>query len=259
MTVQNLLEKMNERAFGPAFQEYLFDTYKAMAQADFPEEEKGYTAAKDYFITTLQHAEIEILSQIEANFKVKLQYAAQYAFHAGLYSGFSQHFSNRDLVEDGFEKYLMQNLFKMPGMQCHTLFFQLLDENQKLIQQLESDDNGERQEHLTSIECAWEQRVHWAACHSFYCGYRAAVKVLTAVDGVNAFDMIPHTLLLEYHLGYTKSYDQTEQQHIDIGEVIFDHTPEAIINRSNFRCRDLTIELDWDLLQFSDLISCIVR
>jgi len=27
--------------------------------------------------------------------------------------------------------------------------------------------------------------------------------------------MIPHTLLLEYHLGYTKSYDQTEQQHID--------------------------------------------
>lgn len=81
MTVQNLLEKMNERAFGPAFQEYLFDTYKAMAQADFPEEEKGYTAAKDYFITTLQHAEIEILSQIEANFKVKLQYAAQYAFH----------------------------------------------------------------------------------------------------------------------------------------------------------------------------------
>ena len=84
-----------------------------------------------------------------------------------------------------------------------------------VIEQLEIDGDEERREHLTSIECAWEQRVHWAACHSFYCGYRAAVKVLTAVDGVNAFDMIPHTLLLEYHLGYTKSYDQTEQQHID--------------------------------------------
>ena len=68
---------------------------------------------------------------------------------------------------------------------------------------------------FASIECAWEQRVHWAACHSFYCGYRAAVKVLTAVEGVSTFGMIPHTLLLEYHLGYTKSYDQTEQQHID--------------------------------------------
>lgn len=103
----------------------------------------------------------------------------------------------------------------MPGMQRHTLFLKMHDENKKLIEQLEIDGDEERREHLTSIECAWEQRVHWAACHSFYCGYRAAVKVLTAVDGVNAFDMIPHTLLLEYHLGYTKSYDQTEQQHID--------------------------------------------
>ena len=211
MTVQNRLEKINERAFDPAFQEYLFDTYRPLAQTDFPEEEKDYTAAKDYFTTTLHQPERDTLNQIEANFKAKLQYAAQYAFHAGLYSGFSRHFSNRDLVEDGFEKHLMQNLFKMPGMQRHTLFFQLHDENQKLIQQLESDDNGERQEHLTSIECAWEQRIHWAACHSFYCGYRAAVKVLTAIDDVSAFAMMPHTLLLEYHLGYTKSYDQAER------------------------------------------------
>ena len=109
----------------------------------------------------------------------------------------------------------MQDIFEMPGMQRHTLFLKMHDENKKLIEQLEIDGDEERREHLTSIECAWEQRVHWAACHSFYCGYRAAVKVLTAVEGVSTFDMVPHTLLLEYHLGYTKSYDQTEQQHID--------------------------------------------
>ena len=211
MTVQNALEEMKERAFAPAFQEYLFDTYKVLSQTDFPEEEKDYTAAKEYFSTTLQQPESEILSQIEVHFKAKLQYAVQYAFQAGLYSGFGQHFSNRDLVDDGFEKHLMQALFEMPGMQRHTLFLQMHDENKKLIEQLEVDGDEERREHLTSIECAWEQRVHWAACHSFYCGYRAAVKVLTAVEGVSTFGMIPHTLLLEYHLGYTKSYDQTEQ------------------------------------------------
>lgn len=215
MTVQNALEEMKERAFAPAFQKYLFDTYKVLAQTDFSEEEKDYTAAEDYFTTTLEQSENEILSQIKTNYEAKLRYASRYAFNAGLYSGFVQHFSNQDLVVDGFEKHLMQDLFEMPGIQRHTLFLQMHDENQKLIEQLEIDGDEERREHLTSIECAWEQRVHWAACHSFYCGYRAAVKVLTAVDGVNAFDMIPHTLLLEYHLGYTKSYDQTEQQHID--------------------------------------------
>ena len=52
MTVQNALEEMKERAFAPAFQKYLFDTYKVLAQTDFSEEEKDYTAAEDYFTTT---------------------------------------------------------------------------------------------------------------------------------------------------------------------------------------------------------------
>ena len=50
MTVQNALEEMKERAFAPAFQKYLFDTYKVLAQTDFSEEEKDYTAAEDYFM-----------------------------------------------------------------------------------------------------------------------------------------------------------------------------------------------------------------
>lgn len=50
MTVQNALEEMKERAFAPAFQKYLFDTYKVLAQTDFSEEEKDYTAAEDYEI-----------------------------------------------------------------------------------------------------------------------------------------------------------------------------------------------------------------
>lgn len=53
MTVQNALEEMKERAFAPAFQKYLFDTYKVLAQTDFSEEEKDYTAAEYYFTTTL--------------------------------------------------------------------------------------------------------------------------------------------------------------------------------------------------------------
>ena len=168
MTVQNALEEMKERAFAPAFQKYLFDTYKVLAQTDFSEEEKDYTAAEDYFTTILEQSENEILSQIKTNYEAKLRYASRYAFNAGLYSGFVQHFSNQDLVVDGFEKHLMQALFEMPGMQRHTLFLQMHDENQELIEQLEIDGDEERREHLTSIECAWEQRVHWAACHSFY-------------------------------------------------------------------------------------------
>ena len=84
------------------------DRYKVLAQTDFSEEEKDYTAAEDYFTTTLEQSENEILSQIKTNYEAKLRYASRYAFNAGLYSGFVQHFSNQDLVVDGFEKHLMQ-------------------------------------------------------------------------------------------------------------------------------------------------------
>ena len=44
MTVHNALEEMKDRAFAPAFQKYLFDTYKVLAQTDFSEEEKDYAS-----------------------------------------------------------------------------------------------------------------------------------------------------------------------------------------------------------------------
>ena len=77
MTVQNALEEMKGRAFAPAFQKYLLDTYKVLAQTDFSEEEKDYTAAEDYFTTTLEQSENEILSQIKTNYEAKLRYASR--------------------------------------------------------------------------------------------------------------------------------------------------------------------------------------
>lgn len=98
MTVQNALEEMKERAFAPAFQKYLFDTYKVLAQTDFSEEEKDYTAAEDYFTTTLEQSENEILRQFKTNYEAKLRYASRYAFNAGLYSGFVSTFPIKILL-----------------------------------------------------------------------------------------------------------------------------------------------------------------
>lgn len=98
MTVQNALEEMKERAFAPAFQKYLFDTYKVLAQTDFSEEEKDYTAAEDYFTTTLEQSENEILSQIKTNYEAKLRYASQYAFNAACIPGSSSTFPIKILL-----------------------------------------------------------------------------------------------------------------------------------------------------------------
>ena len=62
------------------------------------------------------------------------------------------------------------------------------------------------------MECAWEQRIHSFACHAFYCGYRAALRVIDTFGGLENTSMIEHTLLLEYRLGYIDSYEQVERE-----------------------------------------------
>ena len=215
MSVASMLENMKRRALDSTYDAYICEEYDAWAVESFATEEGEYDAARLELPKVLSSEQMEKLKTMEERYQQNRKYASHYGFEAGLFSGFQLFFSGNGITEDGFDRYLMKSLMEMPGMQRHTLFLKMHDENKKLIEQLEIDGDEERREHLTSIECAWEQRVHWAACHSFYCGYRAAVKVLTAVEGVSTFDMVPHTLLLEYHLGYTKSYDQTEQQHID--------------------------------------------
>ena len=211
MTVQEMIAQMGEHVFDQSFQDCLSATCQTLPGMNFLTEENGHKAAMDQLARTIGKTELEALKQIEENYGEEFKYATLFAFRAGLCSGFGQYFVNQDIVEDGFEKRLAHGLFELSGMQRHPLFFKKREESLKLIQKLEEVTNEELRVNLTTIGCVWEQRVYSAACHSFYCGYLAAVKVLTEISGIDAsMTMLPHTLMLEYHLGYTRSFEQEE-------------------------------------------------
>ena len=100
----------------------------------------------------------------------------------------------------------------MPGMQRHVDYYARNDEILRLGKELGEELTDENKEHVVSLECAWGQRIHSFACHAFYCGYRAALRVIDAVGGLESMSMIDHTLLLEYRLGYIGSYEQVERE-----------------------------------------------
>ena len=101
---------------------------------------------------------------------------------------------------------------EMPGMQRHVDYYARNDEILRLGKELGEELTDENKEHVVSLECAWGQRIHSFACHAFYCGYRAALRVIDAVGGLESMSMIDHTLLLEYRLGYIGSYEQVERE-----------------------------------------------
>ena len=149
---------------------------------------------------------------MEENYQHNMEYASRYGFKAGLYSGFSQYFIGTEAAYDSFESTLMKNLMELPSMTRHQAYYLRCDVYLEIANALRESLDESTYEHVVSVECAWGQRIHSAACHGFYCGYRAALNLIDDIKPLDSSRMIQHTLLLEYHLGYIGSYEEMERR-----------------------------------------------
>ncbi len=212
MSVASMLEELKGRALDSTYDAYICEEYEAWAVESFATEESEYDAAMLVLPKVLDAEQMEKLKTMEEHYQQNREYASRYGFEAGLFSCFQLFFGGAGASEDGFERYLMKSLMEMPGMQQHIDFYARNDVILRLGKELDEELTEENKEHVVSVECAWGQRIHSAACHAFYWGYRAALRVIDKVGGLVSMSMIDHTLLLEYKLGYINSYEQVERE-----------------------------------------------
>lgn len=212
MSVQDMLKEMSSRAFNSSYDSYMRNAYDLWVESDFKEEESDYAKAVQALGSVLTEDQQQKLKTMEENYKHNMEYACRYGFKAGLYSGFSQYFIGTEVAYDSFESTLMKNLMELPGMTRHQAYYKRSEDNLAIANALRESLDESTYEHVVSIECAWGQRIHSAACHGFYCGYRAALNLVDDIKPLDSSRMIQHTLLLEYHLGYIGSYEEMERR-----------------------------------------------
>ena len=129
MSVASMLENMKRRALDSTYDAYICEEYDAWAVESFATEEGEYDAARLELPKVLSSEQMEKLKTMEERYQQNRKYASHYGFEAGLFSGFQLFFSGNGITEDGFDRYLMKSLMEMPGMQRHTLFLKMHDEN----------------------------------------------------------------------------------------------------------------------------------
>ena len=212
MSVASMLENLKSRALDSTYDAYICEEYDAWSEKSFAAEEGEYDVAMQVLSKVLNAEQMDKLKAMATAYQQNREYASRHGFEAGLFSGFQLFFSLGSASEDGFERYLMKGLMEMPGMQRHVDYHARNDEILRLGKELDEELSEENKEHVVSVECAWGQRIHSAACHAFYCGYRAALRVIDTIGGLESARMIDHTLLLEYRLGYINSYEQVERE-----------------------------------------------
>ena len=213
MDTRNIIEGIKARIFDPSYVSALKTAYDDQVEAGYFEtEEKEYALGAEFLSQKLSEEQKAILTSMEANFAEKYSYASTYPFYCGLLCAFEQFFLPSQKQIFDFSTSINEDLNTLPQMKrhigYHELNTQILDETNQLLEG--ADD--ETTEHITSINCGWDQRIHSASVYAFYIGYRFGLDIIDQVVPMGSMSLIEKTLYLEYELGFTTPYKSRERE-----------------------------------------------
>ena len=213
MDTRKIIEGLKARMFDPSYISALKTAYgDQVAAGYFETEETEYALGAEFLSQKLSEEQKTILASMEANYAEKYSYASTYPFYCGLLCAFEQFFlPNQKQVFD-FSTSINEDLNTLPRMKrhirYHALNTQILDETNHLLQGADEETT----EHITSVSCGWDQRVHSASVYAFYIGYRFGLDVIDTVVPMGSISLVEKTLFLEYELGFTTPYRNREHE-----------------------------------------------
>lgn len=212
MNVEKELQAMSQRIFNQDYDRFI-QSWLTEQEEDsyFADIEGDYKKAISYLSQHMDETQSGELAGLERLFKERQKYAVHYCFSCGQYAVFEQFFGGDGADDDAFHRLVEEGLMTIPGMERHVSFHENAIKCLALIKHLCKVLGHEGEEHIISIESAWEERIHSAALSAFYCGYRAGLAVLERIKPIGSLHMAGHLLMTEYELGLTTTYQQRER------------------------------------------------
>ena len=213
MDTGKIIEGIETRMFDPSYFSALKTSYSDQVSAGYFEmEEKEYAQGAEFLSQKLSVEQQAILANMESNYAEKYSIASTYPFYCGLICAFEQFFLPNQQQAFDFNTSINEDLNTLPHMKRHVRYHELntriLDDTNQLL----ADADEETAEHITSITCGWDQRIHSASVYAFYIGYRFGLNVIDKVIPLGSMNLMQKTLFLEYELGFTKPYRTREQK-----------------------------------------------
>lgn len=213
MDTGKIIEGIETRMFDPSYFSALKTSYSDQVSAGYFEmEEKEYAQGVEFLSQKLSVEQQAILVNMESNYAEKYSIASTYPFYCGLICAFEQFFLPNQQQAFDFNTSINEDLNTLPRMKRHVRYHELntriLDDTNQLL----ADADEETAEHITSITCGWDQRIHSASVYAFYIGYRFGLTVIDKVIPLGTMNLIQKTLFLEYELGFTEPYRNREQK-----------------------------------------------
>ena len=182
MNLQDRLTALHKRMFTAEMPDILLDAYHMeMELRGFTIPEDDYKKGKAVLEHSLTDEQKSTLASVEASWEKNMKWSVGFGFLRGLYAGFQKAFVP-DAPEDDFQTLVVDELLTMPSMQHYTEYY---NERQKALLMhtcLYDQVNDIAQEHLTSIESAWDERLYGVLRYAFNVGYKHALSLVDEIQ-----------------------------------------------------------------------------
>ena len=190
MDTGKIIEGIETRMFDPSYISALKTSYSSQVSAGYFEmEEKEYAQGAEFLSQKLSIEQQAILANMESNYAEKYSIASTYPFYCGLICAFEQFFLPNQKQAFDFNTSINEDLNTLPRMKRHVRYHELntriLDDTNQLL----ADADEETAEHITSITCGWDQRIHSASVYAFYIGYRFGLNLMLPMDQSRGFSV----------------------------------------------------------------------
>ena len=190
MDTGKIIEGIETRMFDPSYFSALKTSYSNQVSAGYFEmEEKEYAQGAEFLSQKLSVEQQAILANMESNYAEKYSIASTYPFYCGLICAFEQFFLPNQKQSFDFNTSINEDLNTLPHMKRHVRYHELntriLDDTNQLL----ADADEETAEHITSITCGWDQRIHSASVYAFYIGYRFGLNLMLPMDQSRGFSV----------------------------------------------------------------------
>lgn len=214
MTTNDWITKLEAKIFDADMETAIRSAYDRMAKNGgiYEKTEQACAASEQTLSGTLSKEQTDKIARYRQCAAAQMHYVSKYGFTTGLINAIFCYRDAANKIPVNGETLIEQQISVDQSVEVRAAVKALTDECLTIDAGLQQELSCDLYEHVVSITCAWDERIHFSGIYGYYLGYRTALSMLRTLFPTASVIMEPLTLILEHYMGLNKTFEESERK-----------------------------------------------
>lgn len=214
MTTNDWIAKLEAKMFDADMEAAIRSAYDCMAKNGgiYEKTEQACAVSEQTLSGTLSKEQTDKIARYRQCAAAQMYCVSKYGFTAGLINAIFCYRDTANKIPVNGETLIEQQISVDQSVEVRAAVKALTDECLTIDAGLQQELSCDLYEHVVSITCAWDERIHFSGIYGYYLGYRTALSMLRTLFPTASVIMEPLTLILEHYMGLNKTFEESERK-----------------------------------------------